>query len=114
MKTIIITGCSELLGYELSKICLEKGCQVIGHSRKKHELNIAKLWEGNRIGVDINKNLANENKTMLRSHHFGSSTSCDECFDIDVTPNHLNESAQKLYELLYQRYMGIIVNKEAK
>ncbi len=34
MKNIIITGVSEGLGFELAKLCLERGIQVVGLSRK--------------------------------------------------------------------------------
>lgn len=40
MKSIIITGCSEWLGYELSKLYIEKWYQVIGISRKKPDIDI--------------------------------------------------------------------------
>ncbi|USN58981.1 MAG: SDR family oxidoreductase [Candidatus Peribacteria bacterium] len=40
MKYVIITGVSEGLGYEIARVFLEKGFQVVGLSRTKPDLDI--------------------------------------------------------------------------
>lgn len=46
----IITGVSEGLGYEIAKLCLEKGIEVIGLSRKVPDIDI------NHIKTDLTDN----------------------------------------------------------
>lgn len=96
MKKIILTGVSEGLGYEVAKLCLEKGIEVVGLSRTKPNLAITHL----SVDLTNEKRVEEVCEEILQNHsNFDCLINCAGVLSVKELENIEYEELYNLFQV---------------